>query len=106
MKKKEKKEKAKEIKERFSKEEKKIRESARIEAGKIMKNEIKSYIAKSGKTLVEIITEFNKKHQNDTQYKEIKPANFSNKLSRGSFSYQEIKEIAEACGYSIEWIKK
>ncbi|HCC07266.1 MAG TPA: phosphoribosylglycinamide formyltransferase [Clostridiales bacterium] len=32
--------------------------------------------------------------------------NLSNKLRRGSLRYDEILEIAEACGYEIAWMRK
>ena len=49
-----------------------------------IKNEIKSYIAKSGWT------------QTTSQ-------NISNKLARGTIKYSECKEIADIIGFSIEW---
>ena len=32
--------------------------------------------------------------------------NLSNKLSRGTIKYSEIKQIADILGYEIKWIKK
>lgn len=68
-----------------------------------MRNEIKSYIAKSGWTLTDIVKEMNKtrgeKEQTTTQ-------NISNKLTRGTIKYSECKEIASIIGYDILWLPK
>lgn len=65
-----------------------------------MRNEIKSYIAKSGWTLTDIVKEMNKtrgeKEQTTTQ-------NISNKLTRGTIKYSECKEIALIIGFAIKW---
>ena len=45
-----------------------------------IRNEIKSYIAKSGMTLTEIVAEYNKTHEPTTTQ------NISNKLSRGTIN--------------------
>ena len=66
-----------------------------------IKNEIKSYIVRSGYSMTEIIEMINKKYdRNDTVQ------NLSNKLTRGTIKYSEAKEIAEVIGYEIRWIKK
>jgi hypothetical protein len=65
-----------------------------------VRNEIKSYIAKSGMTLKDIIAEYNKTHEPTT------PQNISNKLSRGTLKYQEALDIAEIMGFRIVWEKK
>ncbi|HHV25973.1 MAG TPA: LLM class flavin-dependent oxidoreductase [Tissierellia bacterium] len=66
-----------------------------------IKNEIKSYIVRSGYTMTEIVNMINKKYnKNDTVQ------NLSNKLSRGTIRYSEAKEIAEVIEYKIEWIEK
>ncbi|MBI4858315.1 MAG: LLM class flavin-dependent oxidoreductase [Acetobacterium woodii] len=65
-----------------------------------MRNEIKSYVAKSGWTLTDIVKEMNKtrgeKEQTTTQ-------NISNKLTRGTIKYSECKEIAFIIGFAIKW---
>lgn len=67
-----------------------------------IRNEVKSYIAQSGYTLTYIVEQMNKsrtpEHQTTTQ-------NISNKLSRGTIKYSEIKEIANIIGYKIQWYK-
>ena len=65
-----------------------------------VRNEIKAYIAKSGWTLTDIVKEMNKmrpvSEQTTTQ-------NISNKLTRGTIKYSEVKEIAQIIGYDIGW---
>ncbi len=66
-----------------------------------IRNEIKAYIAKSGYTLTYIVNVMNKnrdkEHQTTTQ-------NISNKLTRGTIKYSEVKEIANIIGYKIKWL--
>lgn len=68
-----------------------------------VKNEIKSYIAKSGWTLTNIVKEMNK---NRPESEKTTTQNISNKLSRGTIKYSECKEIADIIGFSIEWNQK
>lgn len=80
-----------------------------------IRNEIKSYIARSGKTLKYIVDEMNKtrldlppkgeRRQNSLNYKTT-PQNISNKLTRGTLKYSEAKEIANIIGYQITWTSK
>lgn len=66
-----------------------------------IKNEIKAYIVRSGYSMTEIIDIINKQHnRNDTVQ------NLSNKLTRGTIKYSEVKEIANAIGCEIKWVKK
>ncbi len=66
-----------------------------------IRNEIKSYIAASGWTITDIVKIMNEKYGTDTT-----PQNLSNKLSRGTIKYDEVKQIAEIINYKIEWTKK
>lgn len=66
-----------------------------------IRNELKSYIAKSGWTIVDIVKALNEKYGTNTT-----PQNLSNKLSRGTIKYSEAKQIAEVIGCKIEWMKK
>ncbi len=66
-----------------------------------IKNEIKSYIVKSGRSLTEVVRIINEKFN-----KEDTVSNLSNKLTRGTIKYREAQEIAEAIGYRIEWVEK
>lgn len=68
-----------------------------------LRNEIKSYIAKSGWTLTDIIKELNK---NRSESEQTTTQNISNKLTRGTIKYSEVKEIADIIGYKIEWLPK
>lgn len=68
-----------------------------------IRNEIKAYIAKSGWTLVDIIKEYNKTLPEDSQ---TTVQNISNKLTRGTIKYGEVKVIAKIIGFEIIWNKK
>lgn len=65
-----------------------------------VKNEIKSYIAKSGWTLTNIVAELNKKRP---ESEHTTTQNISNKLARGTIKYSEVKEIAAIIGYEVKW---
>ena len=65
-----------------------------------VKNEIKSYIAKSGWTLTNIVKEMNKTRSEDEQ---TTTQNISKKLTRGTIKYSECQEIANIIGYKISW---
>ncbi|AHN22024.1 MULTISPECIES: hypothetical protein [Lysinibacillus] len=69
----------------------------------IIKNEIKGYISSSGWTLTEIV---NKMNENLPDDKKTTVQNISNKLTRGTIKYSEVKEIADIIGMNIEWNKK
>ena len=68
-----------------------------------IRNEIKSYIVRSGWTLTDVVKEFNKKRDEKDQ---TTTQNISNKLSRGTIKYSEVLEIADIIGYNINWSKK
>lgn len=66
-----------------------------------IRNEIKAYIAQSGWTMTDIVKKMNEQHpENPTTTQ-----NISNKLSRGTIKYSEVKEIAAIIGYEIVWKK-
>lgn len=67
-----------------------------------IKNEIKSKLAASGFTLTQVVEKMNEGLEVD---KQTTVQNISNKLSRGTIKYSEVKEIAEIIGMKIEWIK-
>lgn len=69
----------------------------------LVKNEIKSYIAKTGNTLTSVV---NKINENRSEENKISTQNLSNKLYRGTIKYSEILEIAEAIDYKIVWLPK
>ena len=51
--------------------------------------------------LKDINAEFNKRRGVDLGY-----PNFSNRLSRGTFKYQEVVTLLDIVGYDIQWIKR
>lgn len=66
-----------------------------------IRNEIKSYIAKSGWTLTDIVKEMNKSRD---EKEKTTSQNISNKLTRGTIKYSECKEIASIIGFAIKWV--
>lgn len=68
-----------------------------------IRNEVKSKLAESGYSLTYVVEQMNKnrdeEHKTTTQ-------NISNKLTRGTIKYSEIKEIADIIGYKIKWVKE
>ena len=56
-----------------------------------IRNEIKSYIAASGWSLVDIVAKMNDSRPADEQ---TTPQNISNKLTRGTIKYSEVKELS------------
>lgn len=68
-----------------------------------LRNEIKSYIAASGWSLVDIVAKMNESRSESEQ---TTPQNISNKLTRGTIKYSEVKEIAEIIGFKIAWVKE
>ena len=65
-----------------------------------IRNEIKSYIAASGWSLVDIVAKMNESRPEEEK---TTPQNISNKLTRGTIKYSEVKEIAEIIGFKIIW---
>lgn len=68
-----------------------------------IRNEIKSYIAASGWSLTDIVAKMNESRSESEQ---TTPQNISNKLTRGSIKYSEVKEIAEIIGFKVVWEKQ
>jgi len=67
-----------------------------------IRNEIKSYIAKSGWTLTDIVKEMNSVRPESDH---TTSQNISNKLTRGTIKYSECKEIAKIIGFEVKWEK-
>lgn len=65
------------------------------------KNDLKAVIIKSGYTMAQINDELNKRHNTNLGYQ-----NFSNRLSKETFKYNEILEILDIIGYDIQWVKR
>lgn len=65
-----------------------------------IRNEIKSVLAKSGYSLTYVVEKMNEKRDKDNK---TTTQNISNKLTRGTIKYSEVKEIAEIIGYNLKW---
>lgn len=65
------------------------------------KNDLKALIIKSGFTMAQVNDELNKRHNTNLGYQ-----NFSNRLSKETFKYNEILEILDIVGYDIQWVKR
>lgn len=65
-----------------------------------IRNEIKSYIARSGWTMTDIVKKMNESRPNDEN---TTTQNITNKLARGTIKYSEVLEIARIIGYEITW---
>ncbi|WP_286944763.1 LLM class flavin-dependent oxidoreductase [Acetobacterium sp. UBA5834] len=70
----------------------------------LIKNEVKSEITKRGFTLSDVLKVWNERLPMGE--KEMTLSNLSNKLSRGTVKYAEIKLIADIIGCSIRWEPK
>ena len=68
-----------------------------------IRNEVKSKLAESGYSLTDVVEQMNKNRDEDHK---TTTQNISNKLSRGTIKYSEIKEIADIVGYKIKWVKE
>lgn len=66
-----------------------------------LKNDLKGIIAKQGFTIKQVNDELNRRH--GTNYTS---QNFSNRLRKETFSYNEVVEILDVVGYRVEWAKK
>ena len=66
-----------------------------------IKREIKSYIVKEGTSMNELIEKLHITHKWSKSV-----SNFSGKLQRETLRYSEAKDIADALGYEIVWMKK
>lgn len=65
------------------------------------KTDLKAIIIKSGYTMAQVNDELNRRHGTSLGYQ-----NFSNRLSKETFKYNEILEILDIVGYDIEWVKR
>ena len=66
----------------------------------IVHREIKSYLAKNGITLTEVVRMIN---LNRPKSKMTTVQNLSNKLTRGTIKYSEVLEIASILNMQIVW---
>lgn len=65
------------------------------------KSKLKGLIVSEGFTMSQINDELNKRHNTSFSIQ-----NFSNRMRKESFSYNEVEEILEILGYKIEWTKQ
>lgn len=65
------------------------------------KTDLKALIIKSGYTMAQVNAEINKRHNTSFGYQ-----NFSNRLSKETFKYNEILEILDIIGYDVQWVKR
>jgi hypothetical protein len=68
-----------------------------------IKQQIKEYLEKEGKTLTGLVNLINSFKSPDEQ---TTVQNISNKLSRGTIKYNEVLEIAQILGYNLVWEKQ
>ena len=66
-----------------------------------IRNKIKSYIARSGWTMTDIVKEMNRSRPEEEH---TTTQNITNKLARGTIKYSEVQEIARIIGYEITWV--
>lgn len=66
-----------------------------------LKNDLKGIIAKQGFTIKQVNDELNRRHGTD-----FTSQNFSNRLRKETFSYNEVAEILDVVGYRVEWVPK
>lgn len=66
-----------------------------------LRNEIKSYIVRTGCTMQEVVDLLADEHGWSDSV-----SNLSNKLQRESLRYTEAVQLADALGYEIEWKKR
>ena len=66
-----------------------------------VKEDIKSYIVKSGWTISKVQEELNKRNGTDFGMQ-----NLSKKINNETIRYNEILQIADIIGYTIEWTPK
>ncbi len=65
-----------------------------------LRNEIKSYIVRSGYTMQEVVDELSSDYGWSDSV-----SNLSNKLQRESLRYVEAVQLAEVLGYELVWQK-
>ena len=66
----------------------------------MLKDELKGLIISQGFTMSQVNDELNRRHGTNLSFQ-----NFSNRLRKESFSYNEVAEILDIIGYKLEWKK-
>lgn len=64
-----------------------------------LKNDLKAIITKQGFTMSQVNDELNHRHGTSLTFQ-----NFSNRMRKESFSYNEVVEILDVVGYKVEWL--
>lgn len=64
------------------------------------RQKIKSFLAMNGYTLKEVVERMNELHPDEPTTAQ----NITNKIARETIKFTEVMEIAEICGYSLEFI--
>ena len=64
-----------------------------------LKNDLKAIITKQGFTMSQVNDELNRRHGTNLSFQ-----NFSNRIRKESFSYNEVAEILDVVGYHVEWV--
>lgn len=67
----------------------------------MLKDELKGLIISQGFTMSQVNDELNRRHETTLSFQ-----NFSNRFRKESFSYNEVVEILDIVGFSIEWKPK
>ena len=70
------------------------------EKSQSIRDEVKGYITLSGWQMGEVADRLSERKS------KVALQNLSNKLTKGTIKYSEVKKIAEITGYEIEWKKK
>ncbi len=66
-----------------------------------IRNEIKSYIIRTGWTMLNLVEELSQRYGWSSSV-----SNLSAKLQRESLRYKEAIQIADVLGYDIVWVKR
>ena len=66
-----------------------------------IRNEIKSYIIRTGWTMLNLVEELSERYGWSSSV-----SNLSAKLQRESLRYKEAIQIADVLGYDIVWVKR
>ena len=78
-----------------------LRKNAVFSMKSNLRNEIKSYIVRSGCTMQEVVDQLSEDYGWSDSV-----SNLSNKLQRESLRYVEAVQLADALGYDLVWQKR
>ena len=66
-----------------------------------VKEQVKALLSQEGVTQKELVVMLN-----DLSAREYTTTNLSQRLARGSFSYNEVMQVAELLGYDVQFVKE